>query len=162
MAVHFSKIFSAFFRQVLKFPHDFSNIFSDYFHNLWSLPQKHSYHPKPQFYRRRFLKFNRLILVPKVLVGSENWLVCLSYDQESIRNVVNFFGVLMCSNMKEIRCLTMSHLHVWMLPQENGYPPKTNFFIYFVWTLVDSFYNSYSLFISLGNTVKKYIMHLRS
>ncbi len=32
---------------------------------MWPLPQKHGYHPKPEFYRRGFLKFDRLVFVPK-------------------------------------------------------------------------------------------------
>ncbi len=59
--------------------------------HLWPLPQKHGYRPKQEFYRRGFLKFGCLVLAPNVLVGSENWLLCLSYNQESILNVVYFF-----------------------------------------------------------------------
>ncbi len=46
--------------------------------------------PKPEFYRRGFLKFDRLVLTSTVLVGSENWLVRLFYNRESIPNVVYF------------------------------------------------------------------------
>ncbi len=58
---------------------------------LWSLLPKHRYRPKPEFNRRGFLKFDRLVLAPNVFIGSNNWLVCLSYNQESIPKVVYFF-----------------------------------------------------------------------
>ncbi len=45
------------------------------------------------------------------------------------------------------------------LPQKHGYRPKTIFFINLIWTLVDLFYNSYSLLISLRNMVEKCKMH---
>ncbi len=57
---------------------------------MWRLPQKHDYPPKPEFYRKGFLKFDRLVLAPNVLSGSENWLVHLTYDQELITKVVYF------------------------------------------------------------------------
>ncbi len=103
------------------------------FFQLWCLPQKYGYRPKPEFYRRGFSKFDCLVLAPNTLIGSENWLVCLSYDQESIPKVLYFFGVFLCSKMKEIQCLIMPQLRVWMLPQNHGYRPKTNylFIIYF-------------------------------
>ncbi len=55
---------------------------------------------KSEFYKRGFSKFNRLVLAPNVLIGSENWLVCLSYDQESIPNVIYSFGTFLCLDMK--------------------------------------------------------------
>ncbi len=70
------------------------------------VPQKHGYRPKPEFFKGGFLKFGHLVLTPKVLVGSENWLVCLSYDQESIQNMAYFFENFLCLDMKEIRCLS--------------------------------------------------------
>ncbi len=85
---------------------------------------------KTRILQERFLKFDLLILTPNVLVGSENWLVSLSYDQESISKVVNFFGIFLCSEMKRIQCLTMPLLRVWILPQKLGYRPKTNYLLF--------------------------------
>ncbi len=128
---------------------------------MWPLPQKHGYRPKPEFYRWGFVKFDCFVLAPNLLVSSENWLVCISYDQESIPNMVYFFGIFLYSNMKEMRCLMVAQLYVWMLSQKQGYRPKTNLFNNFIWTLFDLFYNGYS-HISFWNTVEKCKMHLRS
>ncbi len=124
---------------------------------MWRLPQKHGYCPKPEFYRRGFLKFDRLVLARNVLVGSENRLVRLSYNQESIPNVVYIFGIFMCSEMKEIQCLTIPQSHVWTLPQKQIIVQKRIIY-YFILTLVDSFYDSYLL----RNTVEKCKMHSQS
>ncbi len=77
-----------------------------------------------------FLKFDRFVLAPNELVGSENWIVHITYDQESIPNVVYFLGILLCSEMKEIQCLTMPQLHIWTLPQKHSYRPKPNYLLF--------------------------------
>ncbi len=60
-----------------------------------------------------FLKFDRLVLAPNMLIGSENWLVHLSYDQKSIIYECDiFFGNFLYSEMREIQCLNMPQLHV--------------------------------------------------
>ncbi len=119
------------------------------------LPQKHGYRSKLEFYTRGFLKFDHLGLTPNLLVGSETWLIRLFYDRESIPNVVYFFRIFLRSKMKEVQRLATPQLHVWMLPQKHTVIVRKQIIYYFIWTLVDSFYNIYSQLISLGNMVEK-------
>ncbi len=91
---------------------------------------KNGYRLKPEFYKIGFLTFDRLIFAPNVLIGSENWLVRLCYNQESIPNVVYIFRIFLCSEMKGVQCLIMPQLHIWTLPQKHGYRPKTNYLLF--------------------------------
>ncbi len=59
---------------------------------------------KPKFYRRGFLEFDLLVLAPNMFIGSENWLLCLSYDQTQFLTVTHY---LFCSLIlwKSAKCL---------------------------------------------------------
>ncbi len=117
---------------------------------------------KTKILQERIFKDWCLVLAHNALIGSENWLVCLSYDQESIPNVLYFSGIFLYSEMKEIQGLTMPQLRVWMLPQKHGHSPKTNYLLIISLDISRLIFYSYSLFILLRNTVEKCKMHLQS